>query len=92
MNLLIVQLHIPIENDRESEYLRAASQKLDIAEGYLAVTAILSKSLDVSCKEQLFYKLAIVVSVPKSFGNKQDLPIYTEPVQTERKSASIMQP
>ena len=90
MNLLIVQLHIPIENDRESEYLRAASQKLDIAEGYLAVTAILSKSLDVSCKEQLFYKLAIVVSVPKSFGNKQDLPIYTEPAQTERKSANIM--
>ena len=89
MNLIIVQLHIPIEKDGVTEYLRAASQKLDLAEGHLAVTAILSKSLDMSCKEQFYYKLAIVVRVPKSFANKENFPQYTEQIQTERKSASI---
>jgi uncharacterized protein len=89
LELIIIQIRIPVENDGMAEYLRAASQALNIGEGSIAVTAILSKSLDATNKEQFFYKLSIVVGTPKGFENKRNFPVYTEQVQAERKTTRI---
>ncbi len=89
LDLIIIQIRIPVENDGMAEYLRTASQELKIGEESIAVAAILSKSLDATSKEQFFYKLSIVVGTPKGFGNKQNFPVYTEQVPAERKTTRI---
>lgn len=89
MEIILINLRIPIENDGVDAYIKAASQILKIDSGNLAIAKILSKSLDASDKEHFFYKISIVVSTPESFENKQNFPVYTEPVQTERKTSSI---
>ena len=83
MDLIISNLHIPIEKDGIDEYVNVASQKLKIGEG-LAITKILSKSLDISNQEQFYYKISLVVSIHDSFENKQNFPIYTEQIKANR--------
>ncbi|OGR03218.1 MAG: dehydrogenase [Deltaproteobacteria bacterium RIFOXYD12_FULL_50_9] len=85
MDLIIGNLQIPIEKDGMDEYLKVAAQKLEIGAGDIAITKILSKSLDLSSKEQFYYKISIVVNVPVGFENTQNLPIYSEPKNIERK-------
>jgi uncharacterized protein len=78
LELIINNLQIPIEKDGIDEYVNAASQKLKIGEGNISIAKMLSKSLDVSNKEQFYYKISLVVSINDSFGNKHNLPVYTE--------------
>ncbi len=89
MDLIISNLRIPIENDGVDEYVKAASQKLNISEETIKFTKILSKSLDVSSKEQFYYKISIVVCTPDSFDNRGNFPVYTEKVKAERKSKNV---
>ena len=51
LNLIINNLHIPIEKDGMDEYVHAASQKMKIGEG-LSIAKILSKSLDLKNQNQ----------------------------------------
>ena len=89
MDLIINDLHIPIEKDGIDTYLHSASQKLGIGEDSLSIVKILSKSLDLSNKEQFYYNISLVVSTGVSFENKQNFPVYSEPVQAARKTASL---
>jgi len=89
LELIINNLQIPIEKDGIDEYVNAASQKLKIGKGNISIAKMLSKSLDVSNKEQFYYKISIVVSINDSFGNKQNFPVYTEQIKANRKTTNI---
>ncbi|MEK6679755.1 MAG: dehydrogenase, partial [Nitrospirota bacterium] len=89
MDLIINNLRIPVEKDGTDEYVKAASQKLSISEDNIQFTKILSKSLDVSSKEQFYYEISIVVSTPDSFDNRENFPVYIEKIKTERKPTNI---
>ena len=89
MDLIISNLQIPIEKDGIDEYVHAASQKLNIGEGNITIAKILSKSLDVSNKEQFYYKISLVVSIDDSFENKQNFPVYREQIKADRKTTNI---
>lgn len=85
MKLRINDLQIPIEKDGIDEYVNAVSKKLETNVANISILKILSKSLDMSQKEQFFYKLSLVVHIHDSFENKQSLPLYKEPVFAGRK-------
>ena len=89
MELILSDIQIPIEKDGMDEYVKAAAQKLEIGEGNITIAKILSKSLDTANKEQFFYKISLVVSMPDSFENKQNFPVYsrTTEKQPERQPA-----
>lgn len=89
MYLIISKLRIPVEKDRVDEYVKAASQKLNISEDNIQFTKILSKSLDLSSKEQFYYEISMVVSTPDSFDNRENFPVYIEKITAERKSTNI---
>ena len=78
LELIIHNLKIPIENDGSDAYLIAAAKKLKIGADSISITRILSKALDLSSKEQFFYKISLVVRVPASFQNAQKFPSYFE--------------
>jgi len=73
------------------EYVRAASQKLNISEDDIQFTKILSKSLDAGSKEQFYYDISIAVSVPDSFENSEHFPAYAEKIKPNNKPANIME-
>ena len=77
MDLIINDLRIPVERDGMDEYVKASSEKLELDKGSFQFVKILSKSLDISDKEQFYYKISIVVSTPESFENKENFPVYT---------------
>ncbi len=89
LDLIISNLQIPIEKDGIDEYVNAASQKLKIGEGNISLAKILSKSLDVSSKEEFYYKISIVVSTNNSFKNTQNFPVYREQTKAKRKITNI---
>ncbi len=86
MDLIISNLRIPVEKDGTVEYIKAASQKLNLSEDNIKFTKILSKSLDISNKEQFYYEISIAVSTPDSFDNRENFPVYAEKIKAERKS------
>ncbi len=71
------------------EYAKAAAKILGIGAEDIAIARILSKSLDLSNKEQFFYKITIAVGTPDGFENRQNFPLYTEPAQAERKTGNM---
>ena len=89
MYLIVSKLRIPVEKDGVDEYVKAASQKLNISEDNIQFTKILSKSLDMSSKEQFYYEISIVVSTPDSFDNRENFPVYIEKIKAERISTNI---
>lgn len=91
MNLIISNLRIPVEKDGVNEYVKAASQKLNISNDNIQLTKILSKSLDARNKEQFYYEITIVVSIAGSFDNEENFPAYTEKIKEDKKSKKIME-
>jgi len=89
LELILSDLRIPIEKDGMDEYVKAASQQLEIDAGNIFIAKILSKSLDASSKEQFYYKISLIVTTPDNFQNKQNLPVYSEPVKANRKTTNI---
>ena len=89
MDLIISSLRIPVEKDGVDEYLKAASQRLKISEQDIKFVKVLSKSLDVSSKEQFYYEMSIVVTALDTFDNNQNLPVYTEDINEDRISKNI---
>lgn len=88
MELIINNLHIPIEKDGMDAYVNAASKKMEISDG-LSIVKILSKFLDIRNQEQFFYKISLVVSIDDSFKNQQNFQVYTEQIKAKRKVASM---
>ena len=89
MELVLSDVQLPIENDGMEEYVKAASQRLQIDAQRIVVTKILSKSLDMRSREQFYYKLSLVVRIAGSFENRQNLPVYQEQTLAARKTASM---
>ncbi|MBI5057793.1 MAG: dehydrogenase [Nitrospirae bacterium] len=89
MDLIINNLRIPVEKDGVDEYVRAASQKMNISEDNIQFNKILSKSLDAGNREQFYYEISIVVSAPDSFDNKENFPAYAEKIKQNNRSAAI---
>ena len=86
MNLILNNLRIPVEKDGKDAYLKAAAQKLNVAETAIHIVKILSKSLDAGNQEQFFYEISLVVNTSDSFDNKENLPVYTEKIAKARES------
>ena len=61
MDLILSNVRIPVEKDGMDEYLKAASQKLNISENNIELVKMLNKSLDASDKKQFYYEISIVV-------------------------------
>ncbi len=89
MELIIDNLPIPVEKDRPDEYVKAASQKLNLLEENIRCVKILSKHLDASDENQFYYVVSIVAAVPDSFDNCNNLPLSTHTITTKRKSKKI---
>ncbi|MBN2108005.1 MAG: dehydrogenase [Deltaproteobacteria bacterium] len=91
MDLLLSTLRIPVEKDGRDEYLKAAARRLNLSEHDIAIVKILNKALDASAAEQFYYDLSLVVRIPDSYGNKDNLPHYSETKAPDRKSTSSRQ-
>lgn len=89
MDLIIRNLEIPIEKDGMDEYVKAASEKLQIDPENVTISKILSKSLDITNKQQFYYMISLVVSIAGSFENRQEFPAYTEQEEAVRKTVSM---
>ncbi|MDD5686938.1 MAG: dehydrogenase [Elusimicrobia bacterium] len=89
MDLIIDNLLIPVEKDGIDEYIKAASQKLIVSEKNIKFVKILSKSLDISNKEQFYYRISIAVRIADNFDNKENFPVYTEKIRADSKSKNI---
>ena len=89
MDLIINNLRIPVELDGIDQYVKAASLKLGILDKHLKLIKILSKELDLSNKEQFFYKFSIVVRTPSSFKNEKNFPEYVAGTEVIRKPINI---
>jgi len=89
LDLIISNLRIPVEKDGMDEYVKAAAQKLNISENSLKFTKILSKSLDARSKKQFYYEISIVVSTTDNFDNKENFPLYTGKIETEKRAKNI---
>lgn len=89
MDLIINNLHIPIEKDGYEEYLAAVALKLGVNPEKITVSKILSKTLDMSNREQFYYNISLVVRAEASFTNSQKFQRYTEPVQADRQIVTM---
>jgi uncharacterized FAD-dependent dehydrogenase len=88
LDLILSDILIPIEKDGMDEYLKAASKELKIDSGSIAITKILSKSLDIQNTEQFYYKISIVVSIAEHFENTRKFPEYREETRAEKKTTN----
>ncbi|MBL4902180.1 MAG: dehydrogenase [Desulfocapsa sp.] len=78
MDLVINNIHIPIEKDGMDEYIRVAAQKMGIDTGDISVIKILGKALDLRKQEQFIYTMSLVIKIDDSFPNKQQFNLYTK--------------
>ncbi len=87
MELILNNVAVPIEQDGLAAYVTAASQKMGIGPEGVGIVKILSKALDLSNKEQFFYKMSLVVDVDDSFKNRQQFQPYMEYMPAKRPAA-----
>ncbi len=86
MNLLLNNVRIPIEEDGNDAYRKAAAQKINVGETAIQLVKILNKTLDARDPEQFYYELSLVVQTSDSFANTENLPLYAENPAKEIKS------
>ncbi|MBI5074491.1 MAG: dehydrogenase [Nitrospirae bacterium] len=91
MDLIISNLRIAVEKDGTAEYVNAASQRLNIPADGMQFIRMLSKSLDTGDKDQFYYVVTLVVTVPAGFDNNTDIPVYTKPITAERRSKNMLE-
>jgi uncharacterized protein len=87
--LILNNLRIPVEKNGSGEYLKAASEKLNVCETAISIAKILSKKLDTGDQAQFYYDISIVVHISDDFDNINNLPVYTEKTVEERKRKTI---
>lgn len=89
MDLILSKLRIPVEKDGIDEYIKAASERLQLSKDAIKLTKILRKSLDATNKEEFFWELSIAVSIPENFDNNENLPPYTEEAKPKKNQIII---
>ncbi len=85
MHLIINNLRIPVEKDGSDEYVKAASKRLQLSERAITLAKVLHKSLDMTNKEEFFYRISIVARVPVGYENKAAFPLYRERPEPHKK-------
>ncbi len=88
MDLIIGNLRIPVEKDGLDEYIKSASRKLAIGAETIKCSRILSKTLDIGDKDQFYYDVSIVATVPDTFDPKDNFSVYTEKLKPARKAVN----
>ena len=90
MDLILTNIHIPIEKDGCAAYLHAAAQKMNIDIGSISIVKILSKFLDLRNTEQLVYKMTLVVRTNmSSWVNRKNFAEYSESLKKEQKKVHL---
>jgi uncharacterized FAD-dependent dehydrogenase len=85
LDLIVSNLHIPLEDDGQNAYITAAAQKMAIAVENITIIKILSKELNLKDQNQFFYKLSLVVRVDYRFEKPDIFPQYSPPPSIDRK-------
>jgi len=91
LDLVINNIHIPIEKDGMDEYIWAAAQKMGIDAGDLSVIKILGKALDLRKQEQFIYNMSLVIKIADSFPNKQQFNLYTKAEAAAKKVVKMQE-
>lgn len=86
---ILNNLRVPVEHDSVGEYLAVAVRSLAVRADEMTFVKILSKSLDARGKKQFYYEMSIVVGLPDTFPNKENLPVYSETPTTEMKPVRL---
>jgi uncharacterized protein len=86
LNLLLINLRIPVEKDGRDEYLKAASEKLKVCETAIYIVKMLRKKLDASDHDQFYYDVSLVVHISDDFDNIDNLPVYSEKTAKKRET------
>jgi uncharacterized FAD-dependent dehydrogenase len=84
-----VELDGPVELDKRDQYIKAASRMLEISGKNIQIVKILSKELDLSNKEQLLYKMSILVRTSDSYDNKKRFPEYIEKSEDIKRTDTV---
>jgi len=82
---VIGKLRIAVENDCVDEYVKAAACRMNVGVEKIKYVKTLSKSLDISDKEQFYREVSIVVSAPDDYSNAGNFPEYIEQFKPARK-------
>jgi uncharacterized FAD-dependent dehydrogenase len=85
MELILNELLIPVEKDGTGAYLEAAAERLGAHAKAIQLIKILFKELEAKNPEQFYYLVSIVVSLPPSFKNTNNLPLYIEALPLKKK-------
>jgi hypothetical protein len=85
LDLVINNIHIPIEKDGMDEYIWAVAQKMGIDAADFSVIKILGKALDLRKQEQFNYTMSLVIKIDDSFPNKQKFNLYPKTKTVEKK-------
>lgn len=89
MDLIIDNLRIPVEKDRVDEYIQAAVKKLGLGREDVTFLKILAKLPDTRDQTQFYYEITIAVTVPESFKNSENFPVYREKIKAARKPKNL---
>jgi len=71
---------------QRDQYIKVASQVLEVCIKDLKIVKILSKELDLRNKAQLFYKVSIVVRITDCFDNTENFPEYVNKPEAVKRS------
>jgi uncharacterized protein len=91
LTLLKINLRIPVEKDGRGEYIKAASEKLNVSEADISIVKMLGKKLDASDQAQFYYDISLAVNVSDDYENINNLPVYTEITAKERESKACIE-
>jgi uncharacterized protein len=85
LNLLLSNVRIPVEKDGRDAYLKAAARRLGLSENDIRILKILNKALNTGSAEQFYYDMSLVVKIPDSFNNTENIPEYIAIKTPDRK-------
>ena len=91
MDIIIKDLRIQVEKDGPEEYAKEAALRLNTIVEEEHVVKILSKSLDISDKEQFYYNVSLVVRTDDSYINAENFQIYSEKELPDIKTKRIIE-
>jgi uncharacterized FAD-dependent dehydrogenase len=77
VQLIINNLHIPIEVEQEQACQIAAAKRLQLAAEQFAIVRIVSKTLDLKDPEQFFHTISLLVRVDDNYRNRDNFTVFT---------------
>lgn len=78
MELILNNLKVAIEEDSRDTYQQLLAKKLSLPISDFKLIRIIKKSLDARDKNQFYYNLNLLASVPDNYANKKNFPVHEE--------------